>query len=62
MTSDLPRFARGWEPRTFFAIARKVNELKPEVSLIEIMQKQDITLYQYLETEYLQRPMDSDSE
>ncbi|QXI15024.1 HNH endonuclease [Pseudomonas hamedanensis] len=62
MTSDLPRFARGWEPRTFFAIARKVIELKPEVSLIEIMQKQDITLYQYLETEYLQRPMDNDSE
>lgn len=62
MISDLPTFVRGWEPRTFFAIARKVIELKPDVDLLGIMQEQDMELYKYLETEYKQRPLDSDFE
>ncbi|MBP1139315.1 hypothetical protein JOE29_001266 [Pseudomonas sp. PvP009] len=56
MLADLPRFAHGWEPRTFFAIARKVSELNPSINIIQILKQQDPTLYEKIEKEYSQRP------
>jgi len=60
--ADLSRFARDWEPRTFFATARKVAELRPSVDLMALLQDLDPVLSAKLRQDYLARPAAADEE
>ncbi|MFF5977212.1 HNH endonuclease [Streptomyces olindensis] len=39
ITNDIIRYATTWEPRTFFSVARKVQEIHPEIKLGEQLQR-----------------------
>lgn len=54
--TELPRFARKWDARTFFAINRKVNELRPEINIARLLEVENPTLYKQLLSEYSSRP------
>lgn len=49
---DLEGFARAWEPRTFFACARKIREIEPGVDIELLLQQQNPELYTLLLLEY----------
>ncbi len=53
---DIAGFARQWEPRTFAATARKVLELRPDVSLYEELERADPELYAELMAQLQERP------
>jgi hypothetical protein len=50
--NDLEGFARSWEPRTFFATARKIRELAQDHDIEELLQRQNPELYSRLLFEY----------
>jgi hypothetical protein len=50
--ADIVGFARAWEPRTFFATARKIRELSPEIDLEKLLQVENSELYSRLLFEY----------
>jgi hypothetical protein len=54
---NLPKFAKKWDARTFFAINRKVNELKPNINIARLLEAADSTAYGQLLDEYLSRPI-----
>lgn len=60
--TDLENFARRWEPRVFFAVARKIRELEPENDLELLLEAKNPELYSRLLFEYNQRPEISDDE
>ena len=53
---DLPKFSRDWEPRTFFATARKVSELRPDIDLFAELRSADVAEYERLLAELRDRP------
>jgi hypothetical protein len=59
---DLRGFARAWEPRTFFATARKIRELRPDVDIELLLEAADPELYSRLLFEYNTRISDEDDE
>jgi hypothetical protein len=54
--SDLPRFAREWEPRHFAATARKIAELRPEIALYELLKQEDESTHAWLIERLEMRP------
>lgn len=60
--SDLPTFARDWEPRTFAATARKVKELRPDIDLLAELKKVDQSEFLRLDKELRDRPPPIDGE
>ncbi|MET9830548.1 hypothetical protein ABZ078_14775 [Streptomyces sp. NPDC006385] len=42
---DIAKYAATWEPRTFFSIARKVEEIHPDVKLGELLWQESPELY-----------------
>ncbi len=50
--ADLEGFARSWEPRTFFATARKIRELAPDLDIEDVLQRSNPELYSRLLFEY----------
>lgn len=53
---DLENFAKRWEPRTFFAVARKIRELEPQNDIEHLLEQRNPELYSRLLFEYNQRP------
>jgi hypothetical protein len=54
--NDLPKFSRDWEPRTFFATARKIRELMPDIDLFDRVREADPAEYRRLSDELKDRP------
>lgn len=54
--SDLPDFAREWEPRHFAATARKIKDLRPDVDLFDLLNKRDRRTYEWLMKRLHDRP------
>ncbi|MEV7519756.1 hypothetical protein [Streptomyces sp. NPDC091371] len=48
ITDDIIKYAITWEPRTFFSVARKVQELHPEIKLSEQLQRLSPKIYEDL--------------
>ncbi|MFE6284522.1 HNH endonuclease [Streptomyces sp. NPDC057877] len=48
ITNDIIRYATTWEPRTFFSVARKVQEIHPEIRLGEQLQYLSPEIYEDL--------------
>ncbi|HZH92188.1 MAG TPA: hypothetical protein VEX70_16445 [Pyrinomonadaceae bacterium] len=59
--NDISNFARTWEARTFNSTARKVRELRPDINLFEILQRDDTAAYEKVISELSTRA-DDDSE
>lgn len=60
--ADLPKFARDWEPRTFFATARKIRELRPEIDLFSTLRSADAKEHARVTEELRERPPSVDEE
>lgn len=60
--SDLPSFARDWEPRTFAATARKIKELCPEIDIFAELHKVDNSEFLRLDKELKDRPQPIEDE
>jgi 5-methylcytosine-specific restriction endonuclease McrA len=54
---NLPNFAQQWEARTFAATARKINELRPDISLYALLEKEAPDIYQELMERLKERPL-----
>lgn len=48
VANDIIRYATTWEPRTFFSVARKVQEIHPEIRLSEQLQRLSPEIYEDL--------------
>ncbi|MEE1780424.1 HNH endonuclease signature motif containing protein [[Kitasatospora] papulosa] len=48
VANDIIRYATTWEPRTFFSVARKVQEIHPEIRLGEQLQRMRPEIYEDL--------------
>ncbi|MER6187620.1 HNH endonuclease signature motif containing protein [Streptomyces sp. NPDC001652] len=48
IANDIIRYATTWEPRTFFSVARKVQEIHPEIRLGEQLQRLSPEIYEDL--------------
>ncbi|MBD6618137.1 hypothetical protein FNW02_20485 [Komarekiella sp. 'clone 1'] len=55
--SNLPSFAQQWEPRTFAATARKISELRPDINLYTLLEKENPDVYQELIERLQERPL-----
>lgn len=55
--SDLPKFSREWEPRSFAAISRKILEIRPDIDLFKLLKKKDEALYENLRKSLIERPL-----
>ncbi len=53
---DLSSFATEWDPRTFAATARKIQELRPDIDLYALLRTADASAYELLQQALLQRP------
>jgi hypothetical protein len=62
IVDDISYFAKGWDPRTFNAIARKVRELEPTTDLFDILKRQDRNTYEKLMVDLQNRPPSLGSE
>ena len=54
--ADIVTFARLWDPRTFFAVARKVQELMPDCDLFEILRNKDAAVESDITNRLQERP------
>lgn len=54
--TDLPAFARAWEPRMFFATARKIHELRPDIDLMGRLRTESRDEWKRLVEEFHDRP------
>lgn len=54
--SDIRTFSKQWDPRTFYAIARKISEIRPNIDLFGILKLADERLHLELMRELEERP------
>ena len=56
VTADIVTFAKSWDPRTFFAVARKVREIMPDCDLFNILRAKDADVASELAERLKERP------